>query len=81
MDIREKAARMKAVSPFMAASAEDVRNKALRAVADAITEQKQQIIEENLKDLRAAEEKGIPAPVMKRLKFGEEKIADVLRCV
>lgn len=78
MDIREKAAGMKAVSPFMAASEEEVRNKALRAIADAITEQKQQIIEENLKDLRAAEEKGIPAPVMKRLKFGEEKIRDVL---
>lgn len=78
MDIREKAARMKAVSPFMSASSEEVRNRALRAVADAIRTQKQQIMEENRKDLEAAEEKGISAPVLKRLKFGEDKIQDVL---
>lgn len=78
MDIREKAARMKAVSPFMSASSEETRNRALQAVADAIRAQKQQIMEENQKDLEAAEEKGISAPVLKRLKFGEDKIQDVL---
>ncbi len=78
MDIREKAARMRAVSPFMSASAESVRNKALQAIADAIEREKPQIIEENLKDMKTAEEKGIPAPVLKRLKFGEEKIGEVL---
>ena len=78
MDIREKAARMKAVSPFMSASSEETRNRALQAVADAIRAQKQQIMEENQKDLEAAEEKGISAPVLKRLKFGEDKIQEVL---
>ncbi len=78
MNIKEKAARMKAVSPFMSASSEEVRNNALKAISHAIREEKQQIIEANLKDMEAAEEKGIPAPVMKRLKFGEEKIEDVL---
>lgn len=78
MNIREKAARMKAVSPFMSAASEEVRNRALQAVADAIRAQKQEIMEENRKDLAAAEEKGIPAPVLKRLKFGEDKIQDVL---
>ena len=78
MDIREKAARMKAVSPFMSAASEDMRNQALQAIADAIEREKPRIIEENLGDLEAAEEKGIPAPVLKRLKFGEEKIGEVL---
>lgn len=78
MDIREKAARMKAVSPFMSAASEDMRNQALQAIADAIEREKPRIIEENLRDLEAAEEKGIPAPVLKRLKFGEEKIGEVL---
>lgn len=78
MDIREKAARMRAVSPFMSASAESVRNKALQAIADAIEREKAQIIGENLKDMKTAEEKGIPAPVLKRLKFGEDKIGEVL---
>ena len=78
MDIREKAARMKAVSPFMSAASEDMRNQALQAIADAIEREKPRIIEENLRDLEAAEEKGIPAPVLNRLKFGEEKIGEVL---
>ena len=69
---------MQAVSPFMSASSEEPRNRALQAVADAIRAQKQQIMEENQKDLEAAEEKGISAPVLKRLKFGEDKIQDVL---
>ena len=64
MDIREKAARMRAVSPFMSASVESVRNKALQVIADAIEREKPQIIEENLKDMKTAEEKGIPAPVL-----------------
>ena len=78
MNIKEKAARMKAVSPFMAASSEEVRNRALRGVADAIAAAKADILEENRKDLEAAERKGISAPVLKRLKFGEDKIRDVL---
>lgn len=78
MNIKEKAARMKAVSPFMAASSEEVRNRALRGVADAIAAAKADILEENRKDLEAAEQKGISAPVLKRLKFGEDKIRDVL---
>ena len=60
MDIREKAARMKAVSPFMSAASEDMRNQALQAIADAIEREKPRIIEENLRDLEAAEEKESP---------------------
>ena len=62
----------------MAASSEEVRNRALRGVADAIAAAKADILEENRKDLEAAEQKGISAPVLKRLKFGEDKIRDVL---
>ena len=62
----------------MAASSEEVRNRALRGVADAIAAAKADILEENRKDLEAAERKGISAPVLKRLKFGEDKIRDVL---
>lgn len=77
-NIKEKAREMKLASPHMAAVPEEVRNAALKAVADALIANKDAIMEENAKDLRNAEEKGISAPVMKRLKFDESKIADVL---
>ncbi|MBR2778826.1 MAG: glutamate-5-semialdehyde dehydrogenase [Firmicutes bacterium] len=77
MEIRERALRMKQVCPHMAASGEELRNAALRAVSDAITEHKAEILEANEADLAAAKEKGIPAPVLKRLKFDDAKIQDV----
>lgn len=77
-NIKEKAKEMKLASPHMAAVPEEVRNNALKAVADALIANKDAIMEENAKDLRNAEEKGISAPVMKRLKFDESKIADVI---
>lgn len=76
-NIREKAKEMKLASPHMAAVPEAVRNAALEAIAAAIIKNKSAIIAENLKDMRAAEENGIPAPVLKRLKFDDAKIADV----
>ncbi len=76
--IREKAREMKLASPHMAAVPEKTRNAALEAIADALMTNKSAIMEENAKDMKAAEEKGISAPVMKRLRFDDAKIADVL---
>ncbi len=79
MDIKEKAMQMKAVSPFMAAVSVEQRNAALRSIAEALITRKEEIIKENDKDMETALEKGIPAPVLKRLKFGDEKINDVIK--
>ncbi len=76
--IREKARDMKLASPHMAAVPEKTRNAALEAIADALKANKAAIMEENAKDMKAAEEKGISAPVMKRLRFDDAKLADVL---
>ena len=76
--IREKAREMKLASPHMAAVPEKTRNAALEAIADALMTNKAAIMEENAKDMKAAEEKGISAPVMKRLRFDDAKLADVL---
>lgn len=78
MTIHEKARAMKRVSPKTANTDIETRNAALRAIADAITAHKDEIKEANAEDMAAAKENGIPAPVLKRLKFGDEKIADVL---
>ena len=76
--IREKAREMKLASPHMAAVPEKTRNAALEAIANALMTNKAAIMEENAKDMKAAEEKGISAPVMKRLRFDDAKLADVL---
>lgn len=78
MSIREKALKMKQVCPAMANIPIETRNEALRKIAEAIKERKAEILEANETDMKAAVENGIPAPVLKRLKFGEEKMADVL---
>ena len=78
MNIREKAFKMKALSPIVASVGTDVRNEALIAVSKALIEKKDEIFAANEKDLAAAEQKNIEAPVMKRLKFDEGKLADVL---
>ena len=78
MSIREKALEMKRVCPQMANISIDTRNAALRKIAEAIEVNKEEIKAENEADMDAALKNGIPDPVLKRLKFGDEKIRDVL---
>ncbi len=78
MTIREQAANMKLSSFKMASLSIEVRNHALRAVADALISNMDKIIIENEKDLRKAQEDGLSNSVIKRLKFNEEKINGVV---
>lgn len=78
MTIREQARRMKIDSSQMAAQTEEARNRALRAVADALLLHKDDIIAANQEDLREGESSGLQAPVLKRLKFDERKLQDVV---
>ena len=78
MSIREEVRNMKRIAPYMAASTGAQRNRALECAAGKLRENAQRIFSENEKDLAAAKEAGIAPAVMKRLKFNEEKLADVL---
>ena len=78
MDIRSEVKIMKADSPQMAALSLEVRNQALLAAADALLQEKEKIFAANQEDMAAAEQAGIPNAVMKRLKFDEHKLEDVL---
>ena len=69
MNIREQARKLKEDSTKMAILSEDVRNKALRAVAIALEKNKNKILQANEQDLQAAEADNVPMPVLKRLKF------------
>ena len=62
----------------LAASPAKVRNEALLAVADALHNSREAIFAANKLDLEQAKEEGIAAPVLKRLKFDEGKLQDVL---
>ena len=70
---------MKLVSPYVAALSVSKRNAALKKVAEAIEIKNDEIFAENEKDLAAAKENNVPDPVVKRLKFNEGKLQDVIK--
>lgn len=78
MSIKENVKKMKMDAPFLATSSIDVRNNALLKIAENLSKNSAAIFAENEKDLAAAEENAIAPAVMKRLKFNEAKLADVI---
>ncbi|HUT29119.1 MAG TPA: glutamate-5-semialdehyde dehydrogenase [Sedimentisphaerales bacterium] len=78
MNIAETAAAAKAASITLAAVKTDVKNHALDRIAAALKAHSAEIISANKADLADAEKTGLAAPLLKRLKFDEAKIADVI---
>lgn len=78
MDIRSEVKKMKADSPKMAALSLEIRNQALEAAAKALEAGKEEIFKANQEDMEAAASAGIHQAVMKRLKFDEHKLEDVI---
>lgn len=78
MVVRDEVRKMKTVAPLVAAMSNEARCKALEKVAEKLAEKKDEIFAENKKDLEAAAENGVAAPIVKRLKFDEGKLRDVI---
>ena len=78
MSIRDDVINMKKSAPFLAASSIDLRNKALELIITNLNEHSEAIFQANKLDLDNAVENDIPAPVIKRLKFDEHKLNDVV---
>jgi len=78
MDMKAQAAQMKLDSSKMANQPVEVRNGALKAIAEALVLHKEQILNANREDMENAKELLIPEPVLKRLKFDEAKLSDVV---
>ena len=74
MNITEKAKLLKKDSPKLASSSIETRNKALSHIAEALKNNAAPIFEANKQDMEASEQSGIAQAVMKRLKFGEDKL-------
>ncbi len=77
MNITEIAAAAGSASIPLAATATDVKNKALAEIAQALQNHASEIVSANKKDLAEAEKNKLAKPLLKRLKFDENKIADV----
>lgn len=78
MNVCEQAARCKAVSSQLADTTTEVRNQLILSIADALESQKQQIFAANQIDLNMAAEQNLATPIIKRLRFDENKLRDVV---
>ena len=78
MTIKDNVKNMKKQAPKLASSSLDTRNKALSLIADALKEKAEEIYAANALDLEAAAKGGIADSVVKRLKFDDHKLSDVV---
>lgn len=77
MGIAELTAAAKSASIQLAAIKTDAKNSALVEIAKALKQRSAEIVSANKKDLAAAEKNNLAAPLLKRLTFDENKIANV----
>lgn len=78
MSIKDDVRSMKKQAPKLASSSIDIRNNALKLIADTISCRSKDIFDANATDIKLASENGIAPSVIKRLKFDEHKLSDVI---
>lgn len=71
----------KAAAPKMAAASPEIKNKALRAISEALIAKTDEIIAANALDLKAAEENGMSAAMQDRLRLTEARIKGIADAV
>jgi len=77
-NISEIAAAAKSASIRLAAVKTDMKNNALLEIAKALRQRSVEIIAANQQDLAESEKNNLAAPLLKRLKFDEGKIAQTI---
>ncbi len=77
MSVAETAGAAKSASIQLAVVKTDVKNKALAGIAEALRGNSAEIVSANKRDLTEAEKSNLSVPLLKRLRFDEQKIADV----
>lgn len=78
MSVMDLARQVKAASLKLAALDGEAKNKALEYIAQALENKKNELIAANKVDLERSEKEKLAAPLLKRLKFDEGKIADTV---
>ena len=78
MDIKEVAYLAKKASIKLAASDTELKDKALKEISRLIELRKEDIFKANQEDLQRSEEENLSSPLIKRLKFDEDKVFEVI---
>jgi len=76
MDLLELAQKAKKSAVLLSAVSSEQKNAALAAIAKAIKQNSNRIIEANQRDLNKAKNDNLAVPLLKRLKFDSAKIAE-----
>jgi glutamate-5-semialdehyde dehydrogenase len=76
--IKTITSQVKVDSHKLAALSVEIRNKALKEIAQSLRINQKKIIEANTLDLEKAQQDKLPQPIVKRLRFDEQKITDVI---
>jgi glutamate-5-semialdehyde dehydrogenase len=77
MDIKVAASSAKKASITLAAASSELKNKALTEISKALWERREEIVQANKEDIERSLEENLADPLIKRLKFDENKISDV----
>ena len=78
MSIAETCRNIKSAAIKLAACSTDIKNSALAKIAQALEAHKEEIFRANRVDLERSEAENVPMPLLKRLKFDEHKLGDVI---
>ncbi|MEJ2039426.1 MAG: glutamate-5-semialdehyde dehydrogenase [Desulfosarcinaceae bacterium] len=76
MDIKQLSESAKQASIPMAALGGEIKNHALTLVMEALEDEQTSIMEANRRDLEQAQQENLAAPLLKRLRFDQEKIKE-----
>ena len=76
-DLHELAGRARGAFYELSVSPLEKRNQVLSALAERLRARQEEIFRANEEDLRLAEEEQLAAPLLHRLRFGKEKLAQV----
>ncbi len=75
--VKTKATAAKKAAAELAVTGTAVKNKALVAMAQALLDRQQEILQANAEDMRQAADKGMKASMLDRLKLTEQRIASM----
>lgn len=78
MDMVNAALIAKKASVGLAVEKTEKKNLALRLIAEGLMEKKDVIFQKNLLDIERSKKENLPAPLLKRLKFDEKKLAEAV---
>ncbi|MEH7012860.1 glutamate-5-semialdehyde dehydrogenase [Neobacillus niacini] len=77
-ELLEKAVKLRSASKDLAILSTEEKNEALAKMADRLLSEKELILTENAKDIRAGEEKGFTPSLLDRLLLTEERIEQIV---